>query len=89
MSTTVIEETSLETLTARIIKGINFCNDTWQQARATEDVEKLNKLMALLDAGTTRLQDLIIVAKAHGLTVCVFGSCKWSDDNFICFGCTK
>jgi len=76
-------------LLPRIIKGNDYCNKLWQEARLqAETPEEYNALMDKLTGYTEKLRELVQVIKLNGYTDCVFDSCKW-DDKFICFGCTK
>jgi hypothetical protein len=86
---TTIEDTSPEVLTGRIINGLDFCNSTWQKMRASTSEAEYHRLDGLLSAGVIRLRELIRVAQLYGLDKCVFGQCKFDEDKYFCFGCTK
>jgi hypothetical protein len=87
---TEIKEAKLDVLKSRIIRGMDYCNSVWQQARDQADNQaEYERLMRLLERSAKRLHHVIYVSQLYGLSTCVFGYCKWDDDSYICFGCTK
>lgn len=80
----------VETLTGRVIKGLGYCNDLWQSARTlADDPEQYEKIMTQLDYYAEKLRELITMLQLLDYSGCVFGQCKWDDNNFVCFGCTE
>ncbi len=86
----MVTSTDSQILTARIIKGNDYCNSLWQQAKMLADSPTAySEVMDKLTHYTEKLRELVAIVNLQGYTGCCFGSCKWDDDNFICFGCTK
>jgi hypothetical protein len=85
-----LPDTKVEALKTRVIRGIEYCNTIWQQAKGQADnPEQYGRCMKLLESSVKRLQGLISILNAYGYSKCVFGSCKWNDEGFICLGCSK
>jgi hypothetical protein len=84
-----VTENNIEVLKSRVLKGLVYCNDLWQKTRATEDESEFNKLFAQLDIQVNRLKELNRMLTLQGYSECVFeGPCK-SNDEFLCFVCSK
>ncbi len=80
----------IETLKARVVKGIGYCNDLWQKAKQmADDPEQYEKIMQQLVYYSQRLRELIEMLRLLDYSECIFGQCKWDDENLVCFGCTK
>ncbi len=83
-----IPDTNPAVLAGRIKTGIEVCNTKWQKIR--QSAEPFPQAMQdNLDENVRRLNLLIAVGHDYGVDQCVFGQCKWDNEKFICFGCSK
>ena len=78
----MITETNIEILKARVSKGIVYCNDIVQQAKANAETP------VRLDKHIPMLNELADMLALQGYKECVFGTCK-NSESFCCLVCTK
>ncbi len=88
--TTGLIDSKVDKLIIRIVKGNDYCNELWQKARSVSDNQaEYNKIMDELSKYTLKLRELVDIANLYGYSECCFGECKYDDEKYICFGCTK
>jgi hypothetical protein len=89
--TTITNDTKLEILINRIKKGNDYCNDLWQLIRSMPEFDQAeyNRISNQLDKSTKKLRELVYIASYYGYHQCVFDDCKFNQETYFCFGCTK
>lgn len=78
----MITETNIDILKARVSKGIIYCNDIVQQAKANAETP------VKLDKHIPTLNELADMLQYRGFKECVFGSCR-NSESFCCLVCSE
>ncbi len=84
----MITETNVEVLKSRLSKGLTYCSGFWHQSVSMDEPE-LQSQLKTLDKHTKTLRELTIMLRYQGFTNCVFGQCRWNENDFICLVCSK
>jgi hypothetical protein len=91
MVTKIETDDQVSVLTKRVRNGLVYCAGLWEKAKeCCDDPVKYHEIMTHFDSCVDHLQ--ILITNLMMLDYdggCVFGQCRYTDDHFVCFGCTK